>query len=127
MGLIRDLKQHLAPDGLLYIEVPLGAWLEWEFLREPVTHLNFFSEQSLFQAVKEAGLDVELLQSNWQWVTHSQEACINIVGKNGKVASEPTYRTTRQQRQSFHALQGALKANARYYGKQMVKSALGLA
>ena len=45
--LLGRLAALLAAGGQLYVEVPLGAFREWRVFKEPLTHVNFFSEQSL--------------------------------------------------------------------------------
>lgn len=74
------LSNHLKPDGFIYIEVPLGCFREWQAIREPLTHMNFFSEQSLFRCCTLSGLDIVHLDTSYQWVVHSKNWCLNIVG-----------------------------------------------
>lgn len=126
--LIANLKSKLKPGGIIYIEVPLGAWMEWKYLREPITHVNFFSEQSLYYCLQRNQLDVSAIETNWQWVTHSKTPCINIIGKNqiDNETASITPKSTAQQMQAFSQFAEALKVNSRYYGKLMVKSWLKL-
>ena len=95
--LLRSLGKALRPGGRLYVEVPLGAWLEWEFLREPVTHLNFFSESSLCRAVEAAGLHPLFVNSQWQLVTTYSSPCINLIATNEPVAQPPQPKKAGQQ------------------------------
>jgi SAM-dependent methyltransferase len=53
-----QLAGRLAPDGLLFIEVPLEILGGPPPMREPVTHVNFFCESSLSTALERAGLRV---------------------------------------------------------------------
>lgn len=124
--LLEQLKSFLKPGGCIYVEVPLGAWLEWNNLREPLTHVNFFSEQSLAHCLVEAGLSVEAIETNWQWVTHSKTPCINIIGSNNDNGKSISFRSTKKQMQPFHCFFDALSTNPRYYGKLMIKRWLGI-
>ncbi len=119
--LLRGLAQHLSPGGLLYVEVPLGAWLEWEFLREPVTHLNFFSETSLNQTVRSAGLHPLFVNSRWQWVTTTQTVCINFVATNADRGIAPTLKPLASQMRGVAYIMGGMRNNFKYYTKLMVK------
>ena len=80
LQMLEDLSRHLKPDGLLYVEVPLGAHAEWDHLSEPMTHVNFFSEESLYKALHMAGLSVRHLSTQRQWITHGPMTCLNIIG-----------------------------------------------
>ncbi len=99
--LIKQITKHLAPNGIFYIEVPLGCFREWQFLPEPITHLNFFSEQSLANCLKEAGLDVIHFSTKYQWVTHQKLWCINIIGKKSDTKSKITPLSTARQMKHF--------------------------
>jgi 2-polyprenyl-3-methyl-5-hydroxy-6-metoxy-1,4-benzoquinol methylase len=125
VGLIKQLKDHLKSNGKLYIEVPLGAWMEWKYLKEPITHLNFFSEQSLAQVFKEAGLDVSKVETKWQWTTHSSTPCINMVGGKTKPKIKQKIQPTNNQKKTFYFFQKPLRENPRYFGKLFLKSLLG--
>lgn len=76
---LTNLAEHLDDDGAMYIEVPLGAFGEWKFMTEPLMHLNFFSEESVCNAAKEAGLHLAHVETRYQWVTHSKLWCINLI------------------------------------------------
>lgn len=129
VGMLRQLADRLSPGGLLYIEVPLGAWLEWDNLREPITHLNFFSEQSLFFAARAVGLTPVALTTQWQQVVHSHAMpCINLVATRKpmpQVSPVTDYLTTQRQMQPWHQLIGGLRHNPRYYTKVFLKSLAG--
>jgi len=68
--------------SLLYIEVPLGAFYR-EYQRvmdiEPLTHVNFFSEQSLKEVCDRAGLNTHYLKTEYQQLQTVKYWCINIV------------------------------------------------
>lgn len=97
--LITDLSYRLKEGGLLYVEVPLGCFKEWQFLSEPLTHINFFSEQSLFKCLELAGLSVADLSTSYQWVTHGKMLCLNILGIKKKIIENKIskYLTTEEQ------------------------------
>lgn len=78
------MVSHLRENGLLYLEVPLGAFREAYNLREPLTHCNFFSERSLFHLVVSLGLEPLMLETSYQWITDHPEHCLNIVAKKGR-------------------------------------------
>ncbi len=85
---INDLCKHLEDEGIIYVEVPLGCFREWQFLREPLTHVNFFSEESLMNLLTSCGLNVIHLSTSYQWITHAKTWCINIIGTKQKNLNE---------------------------------------
>jgi len=98
--LVGALGEHLADGGILCVEVPLGCFREWRVLREPSTHINFFSEQSLQRCLELGGLDVIEVDTSYQWVTHGKTWCLNAVAslsgrRGGGTGRKPL--TTRQQ------------------------------
>lgn len=122
--LVIELKKRLKPGGFLYVEVPLGAWLEWMQMEEPITHLNFFSEQSLYHVLEKAGLKIIFLNSQWQWITNARNLCINIIGKNESGTSSIKPKTTQEQMEQLRYFPKALTINPRYYLKWLVKGVL---
>ena len=78
---LTELVSHLKTGGLLYIEVPLGAFREAYNISEPMTHFNFYSEQSLINQVFELGLKTLHIDTSYQWITDHAEHCLNIVAK----------------------------------------------
>jgi SAM-dependent methyltransferase len=77
---VKALVSHLKRNGRLYIEVPLGVFREIGNLKEPITHINFFCEKSLYNLFKLCGLQVIHLATNYQWVTTGRQWCVNIIG-----------------------------------------------
>lgn len=55
---IKDLVLNLNENGIIYIQVPLGCLNEWKSLDTPLRHINFFSEQSLYNLLRLSGLNV---------------------------------------------------------------------
>jgi SAM-dependent methyltransferase len=102
LGLVRGLASHLEAEGLLYVEVPLGAFREWKSLKEPLTHVNFFSEQSIYNCVNRAGMNAIRLFTVFQWVTHSKSWNVVLIARKSAGASPAgitaaAYRRTRRQ------------------------------
>jgi hypothetical protein len=78
---LEDISKYLANEGVLYVEVPLGCFREWRLITEPLTHINFFSEESLLNCLKRCGLATIHLETSYQWVTQGNMWCVNAVGK----------------------------------------------
>lgn len=57
-ALVRQLAAALTPTGFLYVEVPMELVGGPPKLREPVTHINFFTEPAMFRLLDDAGLRV---------------------------------------------------------------------
>ncbi len=57
-NIVAQLVRHLGQDGILYVEVPLEIWNEVPLPIEPVTHINFFTPQSMRALLELSGLDV---------------------------------------------------------------------
>ncbi len=106
VGLLKDLAARLSKGGVIYVEVPLGAFREWMRLKEPLTHINFFSEESLFKCMREAGLVPIWLRTGFVWVTHGRNWCVMAVGKKegdgeGKPYVRNRFRSTEEQMDSL--------------------------
>ena len=84
-NLLNDLCEHLSDDGMIYVEVPLGCFQEWKFIGEPMTHINFFSEESLLNCFTNCSLNVIYLSTSYQRVTRGKTWCLNILGTKKKV------------------------------------------
>lgn len=52
------LHSYLTPDGLFYVEVPLEIWKKSPLPVEPVTHINYFTVDSLRVMLERAGFTV---------------------------------------------------------------------
>jgi SAM-dependent methyltransferase len=46
-GLVSALRSRLAPDGIIYAEVPQEIWAGVRLDADPVTHINYFTRNSL--------------------------------------------------------------------------------
>ena len=80
---VRELSDRMAHGGALFVEVPLGIFRETRTMTEPITHLNFFGEESLSALLRRAGLSVAHLSTRYQWVTTSAQWCVNAVAIKG--------------------------------------------
>ncbi len=61
---LKSLINCLKDGGVIYTQVPLGCLREWKSKTAPFTHINFFSEQSLYNFFTLAGLSVMYLKTN---------------------------------------------------------------
>ena len=57
-GMLVHLRRHLAQSGVLYCEVPMEIWRAAPLQDEPVTHVNFFTVDSLRYLLERAGYAV---------------------------------------------------------------------
>lgn len=57
-GAVYALRSYLTPEGVFYIEVPLEIWKKAPLPIEPVTHVNYFTINSLRILLERAGFDV---------------------------------------------------------------------
>lgn len=57
-GIVLSLNPYLAREGILYIEVPLEIWKKAPLPVEPVTHINYFTVDSLRILLERAGFGV---------------------------------------------------------------------
>ena len=55
---VREVRRLVAADGLLYVEVPLEIWRHPPLAEEPVTHINYFTEDSVRILLQREGYDV---------------------------------------------------------------------
>ncbi len=92
--LLSDIVSHLDEDGLVNIEVPLGCWREWRAQKEPLTHLNFFSEESVFNLLSKAGLFPIWIKTRYQYVLGNTIWCVNAFAskkpRQTRVGVKPT-------------------------------------
>jgi SAM-dependent methyltransferase len=93
--LVQQLSKHLSDDGILYVEVPLGCFKEWSYISEPLTHIDFFSEESLFHCFNGAELRVLHASSAYQRVARAKMWCINMVGTKNAVVPALSLKDTK--------------------------------
>lgn len=77
---LANLCRYLSDDGIVYVEVPLGCFREWATIKNPLTHVNFFSEESLYKCLELCGLNIISISTAYQWVTHGKMWCLNVIG-----------------------------------------------
>jgi SAM-dependent methyltransferase len=58
LTVVRALRDYLEPNGVAYIEVPLEIWRKAPLPVEPVTHVNYFSVDSVSTLFERAGYEV---------------------------------------------------------------------
>ena len=120
-GIIRNLLSHLTDTGMIYIEVPLGCWGEWKYLHEPLTHINFFSEESLYKCLRACGLHVIHLSTAYQWVARSKLWCVNIVGCKDPENTITNFKTTQKQMYSRYYSLPLIREHPGRYVKKILK------
>ncbi len=52
--LLKQLRLYLKDNGIIYIEVPVEVWKDVPLQYDPVTHINFFTKESLQTAISES-------------------------------------------------------------------------
>ena len=62
---LSKLRSRLSPDGVIYIEVPLEIWQGIHISKDPVTHINFFTVDSLKNALLLHGLQPLSIESKF--------------------------------------------------------------
>jgi SAM-dependent methyltransferase len=55
---VEAARDHLAPGGVLVVEVPLEVWGGLPIEVDPVTHVNFFTSSALAALLRRAGMEV---------------------------------------------------------------------
>ena len=58
LSMLTELRQHVGESGLIYVEVPSEIWNRVPLGPDPVTHINFFTTDSLSALLANAGLDI---------------------------------------------------------------------
>jgi SAM-dependent methyltransferase len=64
--LLRRLKKHLKPEGVIYVEIPLEIYKEIPIRFDPVTHINFFTTDTLKLAAGYAGFRVKVVKASFE-------------------------------------------------------------
>lgn len=70
-GLVDKLKALLAPQGVIYAEVPQEVWAGLKIEADPVTHINFFTASALSNLFVLSGCRV--LEKRQQIATYARE------------------------------------------------------
>jgi len=100
LDLIKEFMQVIDEKGIIYIQVPLGCLWEWKSLDTPFRHINYFSEQSLFNLFRIAGLDIIYLKTQYYQYGGNPGWKIDIIGKRSRSKykhKNVKYFTTEQQ------------------------------
>ncbi|MFC2025010.1 methyltransferase domain-containing protein [Chloroflexota bacterium] len=123
---ILRIKDILEPGGLLYIEVPFGCWNEYKHTRNFLTHINFFSEGSLYHLLDMCGLSIRYLRlkptlSRVKYVPVIVAIAENSPPHNKKIDA---YRITRSQMEGKHYF---LRARQAFLTVKLMKFKLFLA
>jgi len=58
LGLVDRLREHLQEDGIIYVEVPQEIWAGIAIESDPVTHINFFTLNSLLNLLTSHGFEI---------------------------------------------------------------------
>ncbi len=64
--LLKQLRPFLRDNGIIYIEVPIEVWKDIPLQYDPVTHINFFTKESLQTAVHESHYKSEKIKYDYQ-------------------------------------------------------------
>lgn len=56
--IVKELVELLADEGVIYAEVPMEIWEGIKIERDPVTHINFFTENSFKVVFLQQGLQI---------------------------------------------------------------------
>jgi SAM-dependent methyltransferase len=88
---LERLSRHLSEGGLLFVEVPMEIWKKAPVPREPVTHINWFTPNSLSNLFRLSGLEAltcELAGSPHP--TGGTLPCVRAIGRNsGRQDKDP--------------------------------------
>lgn len=78
LKLITDLKNYLIKDGVIFAEVPIQLFGQLKPATDPVTHINFFQEESLKIMFEIAGYNTVVSRriSHLSWKT--DDSCSNF-------------------------------------------------
>lgn len=101
---ILKIKDILEPGGLLYIEVPFGCWNEYKHTRNFLTHINFFSEGSLYCLLDMCGLSIRYLRLKPTLTRVRYMPVIMAIAENSPPNNKKSnaYRATRSQMEGKH-------------------------
>ncbi|MHA2393026.1 MAG: class I SAM-dependent methyltransferase [Promethearchaeota archaeon] len=101
LNLIKDFTRVISEYGIIYVQVPLGCLREWKSLDTPFRHINFFSEQSLYNLFRIAGLNIIHLKTKYYQFGGNPGWKIDIIGikskDHQKLKEIRFYSTTQQQ------------------------------
>jgi len=64
--LLKQLRPFLKDNGIIYIEVPVEVWKDVPLQYDPVTHINFFTKESLQTAIAESHYKSKKIKNDYQ-------------------------------------------------------------
>lgn len=104
---ITAIKDVLEPNGILYVEVPLGCWREYQTVGNFLTHINFFSEGSLGYLLNQCGFNIRYLKARPALVQTGYTYAVVAIAENTPSRSREAngYPATRRQMKGQHLLQ----------------------
>ena len=99
-----EIKNILQPNGLLYIEVPFGCWREYRQTRNFLTHINFFSEGSLYHLLDMCGLHIKYLKLKPTLMPATYDLVIVALAENVPIVNKmiEAYQITQKQMKGKH-------------------------
>ena len=84
------LVEHMSEGGVIYIEVPMEIWRKAPLHDEPVTHVNFFTAQSLQILMQRCGLsDDRVRLEGYQHPAGHRAVVVSALGRRHKDRDEP--------------------------------------
>lgn len=66
VGLLNSFRPFLKDNGLIYVEIPLEVWKGTPITYDPVTHINFFTTDSLKTAILSSNYRIINLKADLQ-------------------------------------------------------------
>ncbi len=84
LQILKQLVAHLSPEGRIFVEVPLEIWKRPPLDTEPVTHVNFFTVESLRYMMVKAGLELEVCLAEGLTLPGRNDAVLRAVGHLAK-------------------------------------------
>lgn len=84
LAMLTQIKERLVPGGAVYVEVPSQIWKRIPIARDPVTHVNFFTRDSLERLLNEAGLGVLDCRVGLGAYGSARKEVIRAVAVNGR-------------------------------------------
>lgn len=84
---VNTLKEHLVSGGFLYVEVPLECFYDtFKQLRDPLTHINFYSNASLSYLLLDCGFNIRAINGGLYWLFNLRSRQLSMIGeKDGTI------------------------------------------
>jgi SAM-dependent methyltransferase len=111
---LAGLSRHLSEQGFLFVEVPMEIWKSAPIPSEPVTHINWFTPNSLSNLIRLTGLQaISCELSSSLHPTGGTLPCIRAVGHHPAVQSIGADELLRPD--ARHYISPSLGQTLRYY------------